>query len=86
MVIFPYFGKIFCQSWIKTVLSAQYCVKNIKFMNGDGPFILFWSDVWIGSNALRSIFPRLYKVSAIQNGLVHEMSQWVNDHWRWNLV
>ena len=55
-------------------------------MNGDGSFILFWSDVWIGSNALRSIFPKLYKVSAIQNGLVHEMNQWVNDHWRWNLV
>jgi len=78
----------------KDILSIldQNCVigsvlrQNIKFMNGDGSFILFWSDVWIGSNALRSIFPKLYKVSAIQNGLVHEMNQWVNDHWRWNLV
>ena len=38
------------------------------------------------TNALCSIFPRLYKVLTIQNGLVHETSQWVNDHWQWNLV
>jgi hypothetical protein len=39
--------------------------ENIKFMIGDGSSILFWSDVWIGSNALRSIFPRLYQISTI---------------------
>jgi len=42
--------------------------------------------VWIRSNALCSIFPRLYQISTIENGLVNEMGQWVNDHWRWNLV
>ena len=55
--------------------------QNIKFMTGDGSSILFWSDVWIRSNDLRNIFPRLYKVSVIQNGLVYEMGQCVNDHW-----
>jgi hypothetical protein len=44
-------------------------------MIGDGFSILFWFDVWIGSNALRSIFPRLYKVSAIQNVW---FMRWVN--------
>jgi hypothetical protein len=49
---------------------------NIKFMIDDGSSILFWSDIWIESNiALHSIFPGLYKVSAIQNGLFHEMDQ-----------
>jgi hypothetical protein len=56
--------------------------ENIKFMIGDGSSILFWSDVWIGSNALRGIFFRLYQISTIQNGLVNEMGQWMNDHWR----
>jgi hypothetical protein len=60
--------------------------ENIKFKIGDGSSILFWSDVWIGSNALRSIFPRLYQNSTFRNGLVNEMGQWVNDQWRWNLV
>jgi hypothetical protein len=60
--------------------------ENIKFMIGDGSSIFFWSDVWIESNALRSIFPKLYQISTIQNGLVNEMGQWVNDHWRWNLI
>jgi len=55
-------------------------------MIGDGSFILFWSDVWIRSNALRSIFPRLYQNYTFRNGLVNDMGQWVNDHWRWNLV
>lgn len=60
--------------------------ENIKFKIGDGSSILFWSDVWIGSNALRSIFPKLYQISTFRNGLVNEMGQWVNDQWRWNLV
>jgi hypothetical protein len=60
--------------------------ENIKFKIDDGSSILFWSDVWIGSNALRSIFPRLYQNSTFRNGLVNEMGQWVNDQWRWNLV
>jgi hypothetical protein len=51
--------------------------QNIKFMIDDGSFIFFfWSDMWIESNiALHSIFPELYKVSAIQNGLVHKKGQ-----------
>jgi len=61
--------------------------QNIKLMIDDGFSIFFWSDMWIESNiALYSIFLGLYKVSAIQNGLVHEMGQWVNDHWWWYLV
>jgi hypothetical protein len=60
--------------------------ENIKFKIGDGSSILFWSDEWIGSNALRSIFPKLYQISTFRNGLVNEMGQWVNDQWRWNLV
>jgi hypothetical protein len=44
-------------------------------MIGGGSSILFWFDVWIESNALDSIFPELYKVSASQNCLVHEMGQ-----------
>ena len=30
MVIFPHFEKIFCQSWIQTVLSTQYCIKTLN--------------------------------------------------------
>jgi hypothetical protein len=60
--------------------------ENFKFIIGDGFSILFWSNVWIGSNTLRSIFPRLYQIFTIQNGLVNEMGQWMNGHWRWNLV
>jgi len=56
--------------------------ENFKFIIGDRFSILFWSNVWIGSNTLRSIFSRLYQISTIQNGLVNEMGQWMNGHWR----
>jgi len=47
--------------------------KEIHWVLGRGDKVRFWDDVWIGDTNLRSLFPRLYALSANKNQKVEEV-------------
>lgn len=61
-----------CSVW-KTFrrLWTQFNV-NISFRVGDGVKIVFWNELRIGDDTLRSIFPQLYIISLQKNATVSQ--------------
>ena len=53
---------------------------------GNGKDILFWKDVWVGNEDLKSKFPRLYSLCGNKEGNLESCGEWVNDSWEWKLV
>lgn len=50
---------------------------------GDGRETLFWYDIWAQDDALRSIYPRLFRKSAAPLATVASMRSWNNQAWVW---
>ena len=38
---------------------------------GNGQFIIFWEDKWIGDAPLCECAPRLYRLCSYKNGAIH---------------
>jgi len=53
---------------------------------GDGNDVLFWKDVWVGNEDLKSKFPRLFSLCINKESSVESCGEWVNDSWEWKLV
>jgi len=53
---------------------------------GNGKDILFWKDVWVGNEDLKSKFPRLYSLCDNKEGNLESCGEWLNDSWEWKLV
>lgn len=52
---------------------------------GKGDSILFWDGIWIGSQYLTTLFPRLYLICSLQHSLIMDMGIWNGNYWEWNL-
>ena len=53
---------------------------------GDGKDILFWKDVWVCNEDLKSKFPRLFSLCGNKEGSLQSCGEWVNDRWEWKLI
>jgi len=53
---------------------------------GNGNDVLFWKDVWVGNEDLKSKFSRLYSSCGNKEGNLESCGEWVNDSWEWKLV
>ena len=53
---------------------------------GIGKDVLFWEDNWVGSGALKSVFPRLFSLSLSKASTVVEFGAWNSRIWDWNFV
>ena len=53
---------------------------------GDGKDILFWKDVWVGNEDLKSKFPRLFSLCGNKECSLQSCGEWVNDRWEWRLI
>lgn len=51
---------------------------------GRGDSLQFWSDLWLGSDTLKSIFPSLYDACELKRGIVADMGERYHDSWSWN--
>ncbi|XP_039050056.1 uncharacterized protein LOC120191133 [Hibiscus syriacus] len=49
------------------------CGNSFRWQVGDGKIVLFWEDVWYGDKALRSRYPRLYRLVSRKFISVDEM-------------
>lgn len=59
--------------------------EGFRILPGNGDRISFWSDIWVGEEALKVSFPRMFRLALNKNGLVSEFVQWKDGMWQWNV-
>ncbi|XP_068504156.1 uncharacterized protein [Phaseolus vulgaris] len=59
--------------------------KEVHWVLGRGDKVRFWEDVWIGDTTLKSLFPRLYSLSANKEQKVEDVGMWEGLDWKWRL-
>jgi len=53
---------------------------------GNGKNVLFWDDVWVGSEDLKSRFLRLFSLSTGKDSNMESFGNGANDSLKWELV
>jgi len=46
----------------------------------------FLEDRWLGSDALKRVFPRLFSICSANDAKVAELGFWANGVWVWQLA
>jgi len=59
---------------------------GISWKVGDGKDVLFWEDCWLGQDALKRVFPRLFSMCPIKDAKVAEIGSWSDGVWVWHLA
>jgi len=57
----------------------------LEWTLGNGNNILFWDDVWLGSEALKSRFARVCYLSISNDACLNFFGEWASDSWNWIL-
>ncbi|KAL9667293.1 hypothetical protein QQ045_001644 [Rhodiola kirilowii] len=60
--------------------------EGLKLNLGNGKVIKFWQDVWLGSQALKNQYPKLYSLALNSHASVREMGCWAGGCWQWHLT
>jgi len=63
------------EDWGKT-FEARF-----KWEVGNGKEVFFWKDNWLGSEDLKSRFPRLFSLSMVEDAKLFRCGDWVNNIW-----
>jgi len=58
---------------------------SINWKVGYGKEVFFRGDNWVGSGALKNVFPRLFSLSLSKDFAVVAFGGWNNGKWDWNL-
>ena len=56
----------------------------LEWTLGNRNNILFWDDVWLGSEALKSRFPRFFYLRISKDAFLDSFGEWASNSW--NLV
>ncbi|MCI12312.1 RNA-directed DNA polymerase (Reverse transcriptase), partial [Trifolium medium] len=85
----PYFASL----WWKDICNIENCVVSKNWIAevitrklGNGAFIRFWNDKWLGDFSLSVKFPRLYSLSIQKEAVVREVVVVDGERNRWNLL
>jgi len=54
---------------------------GFKWKVGGGKVISFWKDNWLGCDALKKVFPRLFSLCLAKDAKVTEFGSWSNGVW-----
>lgn len=57
--------------WLKDSITI-----NMEVKIGNGSTVLFWHGIWVGNQALKILFPRLFNISTQKEYLVIDMRVW----------
>ena len=69
----------------KEGVSRGWFQEELRWELGCGDKAKFWEEVWVGSEDLKTMFPRLYSFSLHQGQTIGEVGMWCNLEWRWML-
>lgn len=79
-------------SWINARVNAltvwifEIITNNLFNQVCKGILILFYKDIWVNSQSLKQLFPRLYLISTQQwSYCILDISIWNDRIWEWNL-
>jgi hypothetical protein len=75
-------------SWDKKAIAridgeVGWFISNLRKKVGNGVTTQFWRVVWVGSQPLKEVFPRLFSVAASKDLLVSDAGSWVGGWWCW---
>jgi hypothetical protein len=57
--------------------------KGVVRKVGEGNEVLFWKELWVGTELLKNSFHKLFHLSVQKNCLINEMGVWREDSWVW---
>ncbi|GLT37409.1 hypothetical protein SLA2020_117270 [Shorea laevis] len=60
-------------------------VQGFMWHTRDGDFVGFWKDKWVEDKPLNLLFPRLFVLTCLKDGLVKDMGYWDGDAWQWRM-
>ncbi|KAK8701662.1 hypothetical protein V6N13_020045 [Hibiscus sabdariffa] len=67
--------------------SSDNClVENIRYVVGDGKRIQFWTYVWIGEQALKLSFPRVYALACQKTRVIADFGHMTEGVWVWIIL
>lgn len=72
-----------CASFLRHEGAKNIAFKGVKKSVKNGHDSLFWHDVWIGEEALKRVFPRLFSIAITPNGTVASYGIWDGFSWIW---
>ncbi|KAE8682317.1 Polynucleotide adenylyltransferase family protein isoform 4 [Hibiscus syriacus] len=62
------------------------CIRsNLRWKTGNGHYVAFWNDAWLGEVPLKDLFPRLYTLSMNKEGKVVEFRESNAAGWVWDI-
>jgi hypothetical protein len=64
---------------------SDWFLRSIMKKVGSGRSTKFWTDIWVGDQALKVLFPRLFSISNQQEESVFNMGSLLENQWRWDL-
>ncbi|MCI05958.1 ribonuclease H protein, partial [Trifolium medium] len=59
---------------------------NVSNVLGNGVNLSFWHDKWLGTEAMKFVYPELFTLALYPNGSIADMGFWLNERWVWNFV
>lgn len=75
-----------CAGILNHPVSCDLMKSKIRRTVGCGESILFWHEIWLGSSALKSRFPRLFSISQHPNATIASLGYWDGPSWHWALI
>jgi hypothetical protein len=84
-----------CKPWFSSVwwkdicsvgvnLDSNWFAQGVKKVLGNGNQTAFWSDIWLGSAPLQTVFPRLYSIVIQKDSSVADMRIPLQGEYTWN--
>ena len=75
-----------CKLILKTPQTKALALHKVRKRIGNGSNTLFWHDLWVGEVPLKSLCPRLFRLSLQQEAHVSSCGFWDGVHWNWSLI
>lgn len=76
--------KKICNALLSNPAAAALVKHGLRKSVGDGSNTFFWHETWAHNLPLKTLFPRLFRLSSLPNGRVNDMGCWDNGSWCWN--
>ena len=75
--------KSICATIINNPPANQLATTGLRKKVGNGRKTLFWSDLWIAQQPLKSSFPRLFSIACHRQATVSSLGFWNGTSWTW---